>query len=907
MNAREIAQALSDLHSVTARIPALIIAGEFLAHLQSRLERTRQVERLLGDSTLQHDARKNLVTFERVVKDLEGNLRILIQAVRPIGSSSRLIRTAEELEVGMTIILDQMRYTTAKIWIEFNGSKERSRGPLPEDLRNGTVTSSMLAKSFQTLSGALETFLENLEDIPEFEDKRLKDSSVAFRDWLDYRANALNAYAGTSFENSAADWRYMSQVMSEMVVYVKETGIVWQEFSKHGVTAIRDAQDRWQNLLQNISAVAALISAVTATTLQYPIAEEQRFETIIRASWLLSLFLSIAAAINSQLAIYRRIIMYGSPGEALPKWVAFSIDFAPIGCLVAAVLTFIVGLATWAFSLSLGLVVISGAVAPAVMTLMLCMVFVIWKTGERLRGSEKATIHARSEDRPEGESHITIPAPKDIDDTKSDRMEHLSLEPLRHSPTKWQSRNLHLKRPTPIFLGTRSDQVPDSPFSPISSFVSPAFSLFHRRAWELARDKNLRAAIRAAPMGTTSDGRNGLNSIRPVHALLSRRPIGRDMHFSPDGNYLAVTRVDGAIAIWKVDDLDEDPIIVQAHTERFAWSPDGANIVSILPKGFQLWDRDNRKFITPQISYSIGSVAWLHHGAAFAAAVDGAVHLYTRKGRLKQEFKDLSRSRLQINDIAVIPSTNQDEFPGRYGRLLLVGTVVTEVAEPSFMKPDFKRPRDAKPEGRLVVYDMDWNGQEHSVEVSILADTRGVAANRNGMFGLLSFGDGSFPELWQLRNSKGRVRLELCRLYAPATRGSPGRVAGKAHFGGESDEWVIACDGENEIYVWDRITGHMLHTLRSAQIRQFAGSLNAYDIATFACRTTKDNTTEMMLASASSSGGVIIWGSPQDREVQLPALHSFPSPEGSIGGSEAASTGTSLDEKRAVLNNGLRA
>ncbi|KAG8975897.1 hypothetical protein FRC05_004827 [Tulasnella sp. 425] len=652
MNAREIAQALSDLHSVTARIPALIIAGEFLAHLQSRLERTRQVERLLGDSTLQHDARKNLVTFERVVKDLEGNLRILIQAVRPIGSSSRLIRTAEELEVGMTIILDQMRYTTAKIWIEFNGSKERSRGPLPEDLRNGTVTSSMLAKSFQTLSGALETFLENLEDIPEFEDKRLKDSSVAFRDWLDYRANALNAYAGTSFENSAADWRYMSQVMSEMVVYVKETGIVWQEFSKHGVTAIRDAQDRWQNLLQNISAVAALISAVTATTLQYPIAEEQRFETIIRASWLLSLFLSIAAAINSQLAIYRRIIMYGSPGEALPKWVAFSIDFAPIGCLVAAVLTFIVGLATWAFSLSLGLVVISGAVAPAVMTLMLCMVFVIWKTGERLRGSEKATIHvrsrgfrrylysvhplaevwgslkcaytlvwpsllgswrgstawlrrkwcstfgspiqARSEDRPEGESHITIPAPKDIDDTKSDRMEHLSLEPLRHSPTKWQSRNLHLKRPTPIFLGTRSDQVPDSPFSPISSFVSPAFSLFHRRAWELARDKNLRAAIRAAPMGTTSDGRNGLNSIRPVHALLSRRPIGRDMHFSPDGNYLAVTRVDGAIAIWKVDDLDEDPIIVQAHTERFAWSPDGANIVSILPKGFQLWDRDNQ-------------------------------------------------------------------------------------------------------------------------------------------------------------------------------------------------------------------------------------------------------------------------------------------------------------------------
>ncbi|KAG8903723.1 hypothetical protein FRC01_009014, partial [Tulasnella sp. 417] len=122
------------------------------------------------------------------------------------------------------------------------------------------------------------------------------------------------------------------------------------------------------------------------------------------------------------------------------------------------------------------------------------------------------------------------------------------------------------------------------------------------------------------------------------------------------------------------------------------------------------------------------------------------------------------------------------------------------------------------------VYDIDQNGGDPGqapIEASILADANRVAVNRTGMFGLL-------------RDSKDRVRLELCRVYAPATKGSTDHkqaatsgIVGKAHFGGEADEWVIACNGENEIYVWDRATGHMLHTLRSTQIQEFSGTLNS--------------------------------------------------------------------------------
>lgn len=195
--------------------------------------------------------------MRRSVKSLEEDLETFMRAVRPVGSSSGLIRAAKKLDEEITVILNQMRYTTAKIWTKFATSKERPHSTLPEDLQNvKTLTASWkLAKSFQTLSGALQEFLNSLQDIPEFEDKRLTDSLEAFHHWLDYRANTLNAYSGrllsdsrlrgsneiclkpsvgTPFENSAADWRYMSQVMAEMIVYVKKTGKALKEFAGDG-------------------------------------------------------------------------------------------------------------------------------------------------------------------------------------------------------------------------------------------------------------------------------------------------------------------------------------------------------------------------------------------------------------------------------------------------------------------------------------------------------------------------------------------------------------------------------------------------------------------------------------------------------------------------------------------------
>ncbi|KAG8903724.1 hypothetical protein FRC01_009015 [Tulasnella sp. 417] len=664
MNAEQISQALKDLHDVTQRLPALLIAGEFIAEVQSKWERQQPVERLMGDSQLQRDSRMDFIFFEKSVKKLEENLEAFMRAVRPIGSSSGLIHAARSLEKKMSGILDQMKYTAAKIWTKFATSREWPNSALPEDLRNGQMTSWMLAQSFRELSETLQEFLDSLQDIPEFADKRLTDSLAEFQYWLDYRADVLDAYNGTQFENSAADWRYMVQVMAEMTTFVNKTGKTLKDFIEDGVQAIRDAQDRSQNWLQNISAVATFFSAVTATTLQYSIDGKNNLGTVVRALWVSSLIL---------------------------MWASFCLNHAPIACLVTAVLTFSVGLVAWTFGSNLGVVVTACATTHTVATAVILIAVVVWETKERLREYRRAirqelresginplqvvwssmkyylfllwatlydswrdmvtwvrrkwnqTLGDLSRRAPQDEVqgviiNVTEPDPKDNGSIASGKSELHSMEPPPNALTKWESRRLQAKRfsaapLSPLMIPpVQGTDIPITPASPIveEQYFGPILQrTFRRRAWDLAHDRNLREVIQSSPMGTTSNRRSELNSIRPVHDLLVERPVGRDMHFSPDGKWLAVSRLDGMVAIWSVEAFDEQPITIPAPAERFAWSPSGSHIVSILPKGFQIWDKNKGSFKNPPILSSIGPIAWLQSGIAFAAAVDGQVHIYS--------------------------------------------------------------------------------------------------------------------------------------------------------------------------------------------------------------------------------------------------------------------------------------
>lgn len=347
-------------------------------------------------------------------------------------------------------------------------------------------------------------------------------------------------------------------------------------------------------------------------------------------------------------------------------WASFCLNHAPIACLVAAVLTFSVGLVAWTFGSKLGVVVTACATAQTVATAIILIAVVIWETGERLREYKRAihqelrdsginplpivwrklkyyfflaaatlfdsghdlviwlrrkwnqvfgrllrrypSIRGPLDELPGGSSNPTVQAPKDTNSTASGPTGLLSLETPPDALTRWQSRKWQAKRfsaapPSPLTL--YPDQGAGGPLSPTSPaleelFFGPSTPIlqrtFRRRAWELVRDPSLRDVIQSSPLVATGSRRSELNSIRPVHALLLERPVGRDMHFSPDGKWLAVSRVDARVAIWSTNAFEEEPITIPAPTERFAWSPNGCYIVNILNKGFQIWDRNRASF-----------------------------------------------------------------------------------------------------------------------------------------------------------------------------------------------------------------------------------------------------------------------------------------------------------------------
>lgn len=81
---------------------------------------------------------------------------------------------------------------------------------------------------------------------------------------------------------------------------------------------------------------------------------------------------------------------------------------------------------------------------------------------------------------------------------------------------------------------------------------------------------------------------------------------------------------------------------------------------------------------------------------------------------------------------------------------------------------------------------IDVDGTVPSTEAVLLADARHICVSREGSFALVSYGNGDFPQLWQIQDRIGTIQLELCREYAPPRSSSSShelpKISGKARF-----------------------------------------------------------------------------------------------------------------------------
>ncbi|KAG9049961.1 hypothetical protein FS837_008311 [Tulasnella sp. UAMH 9824] len=345
-----------------------------------------------ADNRLQEECVQHFLDFAGKIHDLEDRIHNFTRAVRPLGSSSGLIFSAIRVRRCMTEIQDVFYANAAEIYVAFG---EKPGSELPQRLRGyspakaGRHAGSM--KDFPDLltgfASELREFLNSLCDIPEFSDKALTDSIEVFAVWLDYRATGLEDF-GTKLTTPALK-RYTNGLMLEMGKYLRQMGDALNDFKKEGVTAIRIAQDRSKEQLLNMSTVATFFSGVAATTFQYTSGNEpSTLDEVVRALWVSSLILSIASAINSQLAMHWRTAMYRSPRSALPMWTSICLNQTPILFLVFAVLTFSLGLVIYTYSSSQGKLVTLCATTLTSFTSVILLTVILWEAGERWQASK---------------------------------------------------------------------------------------------------------------------------------------------------------------------------------------------------------------------------------------------------------------------------------------------------------------------------------------------------------------------------------------------------------------------------------------------------------------------------------------------------------------------------------------
>lgn len=97
--------------------------------------------------------------------------------------------------------------------------------------------------------------------------------------------------------------RYIQDLALEMGEHIDSITSTLSMFIEVGVPTIRFAQKHGATNLLNLSTVATFFSAVTATTLQFSFALDNRTSDAVNSFWFLSLVFSIAAAVNSLLGL----------------------------------------------------------------------------------------------------------------------------------------------------------------------------------------------------------------------------------------------------------------------------------------------------------------------------------------------------------------------------------------------------------------------------------------------------------------------------------------------------------------------------------------------------------------------------------------------------------------------------
>ncbi|KAH0836509.1 hypothetical protein J3R83DRAFT_8147 [Lanmaoa asiatica] len=323
------------------------------------------------DEKLSNAGAEQFLKFEKSVLQLHAmatQLRGFANAARQLGSSVGILSSAFKLRERLTKILFLFRENAANLYPrkivrqprealpnpnfmhrQRRGPWRGQHAPLVKLILEDNLEPDTLPAQFESFAKDVVTFLNCLNEFPEFTDEAVNQSMRGFEGDLKYWASCLAEYK-SQFRSPAVQ-RYVHDLTTEIGDHIDNITGTLSMFIEIGVPTIRFHQQHAASNLLNLSTVATFFSAVTATTLQFSYsATGNVLADSVNAFWFSSLVFSIAAAVNSLLGLTWKQAMYRSPGHRVPWWVLIWIKRSPLVFLVMSVACFSAGLMLFTYS-----------------------------------------------------------------------------------------------------------------------------------------------------------------------------------------------------------------------------------------------------------------------------------------------------------------------------------------------------------------------------------------------------------------------------------------------------------------------------------------------------------------------------------------------------------------------------
>ncbi|KAG8763542.1 hypothetical protein FRC12_008511 [Ceratobasidium sp. 428] len=431
-------------------------------------------------------------------------------------------------------------------------------------------------------------------------------------------------------------------------------------------------------------------------------------------------------------------------------------------------------------------------------------------------------------------------------------------------------KNARFKAAAKKAMATLKITRPANPLEPIRSMSSPSvLSESRRRRDSSEHQLNPTHMQGLVPM---------LRTLRSSQMLGEHIALVKHLQFSPDGQSLATCSWDKTALIWKVGTGMNGGFEVQhklVHPSRIgdflgqvAWSPSGDQLLTKQLKAVKVWDTKNGVCKrTIDRKRNVQSITWLPKGSGFvsvewrmertSAQAEKRAHyaenivgsdlvILSADGTVKDDYY---LDRLQVWDAVVTPDEQ---------RVVAVATVVSSVLNLKLAK--------LRSQKRILIYNLDTKEIEN--QVPLRQEVRNVTLTEQGTYALVSHEARDPPQAWRIDmiTREQRCRLVLAHTYFTK---HPVDFAGQSYFGGVGDAFVLCASKGGEIYIWERASGLLLHSLKAPDQELTNIAWNHKSPSGF------------MFASAAHDGMVRIWTTtaPPVTQAQVPARSLAPSPD----------------------------